>query len=418
MNLYGELTPIQKLKKARVKLNETKPFFGYLTMRLNFIEKNDMPMPSMGVDRYGNCYYDIEFVKSLNQEEVNATLCHEVCHCAFGHLERQEGKDHQLLNISQDAVINALLIKDGMSLPKGCILPNSSGTLELMDVKIPDVHKKSHQEVYDRLYNAWKKQQKENKLGMSGQVLDNHMRGNDKDGSGNSNGKDKKDNKKNGFGNGSKQEEINWEKELVEASTFAKMQGNLPAGIKRIVDDLLGNSISWRELLYKYITNTLPFDYTWMRPNKKSYATGVYMPEIVREQIDIIVSIDTSGSISPKELLKFSSELLGIINSFDNVKLTIIYNDTEVYGPHRLTNPTPDDIKRLKPEGGGGTDHRPVFEWVDKNMETAKLLICFTDGYTSFPRGSALDTIWVLAGYHCNKDNIPFGRVIELPKEE
>lgn len=395
---YGNLTPRQKLTKARVTLNKEKPFFGYLTMRLVFTEDNRIP--SIGVDKHGNCYYNKDFIAGLPQFKVNSVLCHEVMHCAFKHLENYKGKDLELLNISQDAVINGLLIEDGMSLPEGGVLPNSNGTLKIMNVEIPDVHKKSHMEVYDRLYDAWKKQKDKQKKELHDMLMDSHIRKDDKNNTGSS-----------------VDANVDWEKELVEASTFAKMMGSLPAGIKRAIDELLENVIDWRGLLYKYITNSIPYDYTWRRPNKKSYATGIYMPDIVKEKIDVICSIDTSGSISSKELQVFSSELLGIINSFENVELTIIYNDTQVYGPHRLMNPTPEDIKRLKPKGGGGTDHVPVFEWISKNNSGARLVICFTDGYTTFPNNSPIDTIWVLAGNHCNKDRIPFGRVIELPRE-
>jgi len=404
MNLFGDLTPLQKLTKARVNLNDNKPFFGYLTMRLVFhVEKDNEVQGRMGVDMYGNCIYNPKFVESLPQNEVEGVLCHEVMHCALKHLERVGGKDRELWNISADIVINALIKIDGMTPPRGGYNPDHNGDIKVFgDVDLHECHKKSANEVYEKLYEKWKKHK-----GPIPEGFDVHIYDSDKGNNNGGKGKNKNNNNN----------QIDWEKELVEATTFAKMQGHLPAGMRRLVDELLGNTIDWRGLLYKYIQNTLPFDYTWIKPNKKSYATGIYMPDIVREKIDIICDIDTSGSISAKELQEFSSELLGIINSFENVDLTIIYNDTEVYGPHKLRNPSPDDIKRLKPEGGGGTNHIPVFEWIDKNEPQAKLLIAFTDGYTSFPKKSNIDTIWVLGGYHCDKKDIPFGRVIELPKD-
>ena len=394
--LYGKLTPRQKLTKSRVNLNDTHPFFGHLTMRLVFEEKPECS--SIGVFPDGKCEYNPEFIDKLSQDKVDGVLCHEVMHCALEHFVRIGAKEHPLWNVSTDAVINALLLLDNMHLPEGGILPHND-TLKLYGVEIKDVHKKSAEEIYDKLYDAYKKNKDDTPDG-----FDEHNYGAGKD-------------DKNSNGGSGQQIDVDWEKELVEASTFAKMQGNLPAGIKRLVDGLLGNKIDWRGMLYKYIQNVLPYDYTWQRPNKKSYATGIYMPETLKEKIDVIIDIDTSMSISQKELQIFSSEVLGIVNSFENIELTILYNDTEVYGPHRLQNPTADDIERLKPEGFGGTNHIPVFEWIDKNNSNAKLLICFTDGYTSFPKDVNIDTLWVLSGNHCDKKNIPFGNVIVMPRE-
>lgn len=409
------LKPREKLTKARVSLNKDKPFFGYLTMRLNFVETKSIP--SLGVDKFGNCYYNKEFVDDLSQEKINAVLCHEVMHCALKHLERDKGKDRELWNISTDAVINSMLKKDGASFPENSILPDYYGTIKLFGKEIKKCHKKSANEVYDKLYNEWKDLKKKTRKAINN-AWDKHIyKGNSN--SGKSEKSDKNEGESDGLGVSDKDintENVDWEEELAAASSQARMKGNLPAGCERLIDELLDSKIDWKGLLYKYITNALPFDYTWKRKSKKSYSTGVYLPNVKKEKVDLIVSIDTSGSISKKDLKKFSSELLGIANSFENLDLTIIYNDTEVYGPYNLRNPTSEDIIRLRPKGGGGTNHIPVFKWAEENKESNKLLVCFTDGYTSFPENPSIETVWILAGRHIDKDGIPFGRVIELPR--
>jgi predicted metal-dependent peptidase len=399
---FGTLTARQKLTKSRVLLNKLQPFFGYLTMRLNFIEDNESEPKTMAVDKNGNLYYNTDFVDKLTIDELNGVLCHEVMHCALLHLERIETKDRMLWNVSTDAVINSLILKNDLTLPKDTIRPNYNGIISLFGVELIDVHKKSANEVYDALYNNYKKNTK------SIPIFDGHIY---TDTQNNNNGKDKSKNKSN------KKENIDWEKELVEASTFAKLQGSMPSGLDRFVNEVLGNTMDWRSLLYKYITSAIPYDYSWSRPNKRSYATGIYMPSVLKEGIDIVVSLDTSGSISNKEYQTFLGELLGITNSFSSINLKVIFNDTQVYGPFEFLNPTQDDIIKMKPLGGGGTDHIPVFEWVNKEASNAQLIICFTDGYTSYPKDSPIDCIWVLAGSHYNKNNIPFGSVVELPRE-
>lgn len=398
--------------------NKTRPIKYYTDTDSAYLVK----VTQVDSFRYNGLVYNIS-TKSENYTANGIT----VHNCALQHLERQNGKEQELWNVSTDAVINALLLRDGQTLPEGAILPRSD-KISILGKELLDVSKKSANEVYDELYDNWKKHKKGRGSGGQGQG-----KGND-DGNGMPKEFDKhiyrnkgqggkgKDNKK-GQGQDSgkfkpkQQRPVDWEKKLVEASTYAKMQGNLPAGLQRVVDTALGNTIDWRGLLYKYITTILPYDYTWGKPHKKSHSIGVYFPDILREKITIVCDLDTSGSISDRELSEFYGELSGIVSSFENVDLVVIFSDTEVYGGEVLHNPTKDEIMDIKPQGGGGTDHRPVFEWVRENNSSAKLLINFTDGYTSFPEETPeIDTIWVLTGSGRDADSIPFGNVVEMPR--
>jgi predicted metal-dependent peptidase len=132
----------------------------------------------------------------------------------------------------------------------------------------------------------------------------------------------------------------------------------------------------------------------------------------------VIVDLDTSGSISQKQLTEFLSEVVGILKQHNNVELTILSNDTEVYNPKTIQNPTLRDVAKYKCKGGGGTDHKPVFEWVNKNKPTAQVMICFTDGYSSFPKPSEvrINTIWVVSDGDSKR--IPFGEIIELKRND
>ena len=70
--------------------------------------------------------------------------------------------------------------------------------------------------------------------------------------------------------------------------------------------------VNWKTLLQKYITNTIPTDYTFARPRRSSRALGIYLPSVVKENVEIYVSIDTSGSISQDDLTDFLSEMLAV----------------------------------------------------------------------------------------------------------
>lgn len=426
MSLDFSLTPRERLIKARVQFQRENPFFSYLTMELTFIE--DKSIETMGVDKYGNLYYNPEFVDKLSDAELKGCIAHEVMHCAFEHLDRGFGREMLVFNISADTVVNAILLNEKLQLPADSILPYNN-EIKLFGLEIKNVHKKTSEEVYDKLWRHLSKKHNRdiNRInrGISnskdGKNWDKHIFDSKENGNKGNKDKDK------GSGNKSKNKpnfkEKNWKKKLVEACSHARERGRLPAGMERIVGKLLETYIDWRGLLYRYITSQIPVDYTWSKPSKRSFSIGYYLPAVEKETIEVMCAVDTSGSISKKELTEFISEISSITNSFKNVELTVIDCDAEINGVHNLKNATASSvINKIAPnlKGGGGTSHLPVFNWINKNKPTAKFVICFTDGYTEFPPQSEINhpILWVLAGnWRQSKDRFPYGKVIELPNK-
>jgi len=116
------------------------------------------------------------------------------------------------------------------------------------------------------------------------------------------------------------------------------------------------------------------------------------MPDTVKEGLDIVVAIDTSGSISDEELTQFLSETYSIVKSFPNVRMTLITCDAEVQDVLEVTNGMPD----VEVHGGGGTDFRPVFKWIRENKPNTRLVVYLTDGYGDAPESVDVKTLWVI----------------------
>ena len=110
-----------KLIAGRIQLMKENPFFAYILLNLNLIETKSIP--SCAVDYKGNLYYNPEFIKSLTLKEVKGVLCHECLHLVFEHLMRGKGKVQTLWNLACDSVINAIILKNGLDLPKESIVP-------------------------------------------------------------------------------------------------------------------------------------------------------------------------------------------------------------------------------------------------------------------------------------------------------
>jgi predicted metal-dependent peptidase len=348
MSNYSEAET--SLIRARIQLQRSHPFFARLALNLNFIERDDMP--TAGVDLYSNLYYNPEYITSLTEKTIRGLLAHEIMHVALGHLIRQAQRDQMLFNIACDIVINEMLIAEGIELPDGTLRADTFENL------IFDQEVDTSESVYDKLL----KEAKKNKTFKN---FDDHIIS-DKD-----------------MSNAEKESiKKEWQKKTVEAAKQTEMsRGNIPGYIKRYVDKLTNPQINWQQMLYQYITNDLPIDQTYRRPGRKSYVTGVYMPSTLRENLDVTVSIDLSGSISDKDYSQFLTELYGILNSFHQIDANLLYWDTEVRGTLKVTSHNKEKALKNTVDAGGGTTFSCVQAYMKKNNINSKLNIHFTDGW-------------------------------------
>ncbi|MGV9141700.1 MAG: VWA-like domain-containing protein, partial [Promethearchaeota archaeon] len=209
-----------------------------------------------------------------------------------------------------------------------------------------------------------------------------------------------------------------WDQILSEAAAMAKERGDVPAGVGRYIEAKLYSKLDWKALLQKYITREIPTDTTWSRPNKKSLATGGYLPDVVKEKVDVVVSFDLSGSINDDLAGEFLSECIGLSKSFESIRMTLLVHDAEVQQVIPVRNGNIKKLRKLKMKGGGGTDHRPVYEWIKKNKPNTKVLINFTDGYTAFPdKEPEFKSLWVLSPYSCSESEIEFGETVKMKEQ-
>jgi len=373
----------EQLITARVGLLLRASFFGNLATRLKLTNADEW-CPTAATDGR-NFYYNSRFIKMLRPKEIEFLFGHEVLHCVYDHFGRRGSRDPQLFNIANDYCVNADLKKHGVgefitSVP--C----------LYDRKYEGM---SSEEIYDILFeNA----EKIDISSLLKQLLDEHLDG-DADGDGDS---------KDGEGKGrpklteAEKQAIRDEiKEAVLAAAQTAGAGNLPAGVKRIIQELTEPKMNWRELLRMQLESTIKSDYTWMRASRKGWHMDAVMPGMnLDPMIDIAVAIDTSGSIGEDMLRDFLSEIQGIMDSFPAYKIHVFCFDTEVHNPAVYTSDNLDSITEYEPGGGGGTDFDAIYNYLKEEEIEPKRLVVFTDGYPfgSWGDEQYTDTVWILHG--------------------
>ncbi len=208
----------------------------------------------------------------------------------------------------------------------------------------------------------------------------------------------------------------NWGEILINAIVAAQQRGMTPNGAERLVNQVTKPKINWRNIIQKHITSTIPHDLSWQKINKKSISLGMIIaPGTLKENVEVITAVDTSGSISEENLTEFISEIIGISLSYSQVHMTIIAADSEVHEALEVKNGNINKILSWKPKGGGGTSHECIWKWIKENIQKPRLVICFTDGESDM---ASLDkppweTVWAISRNGTSRD-VKFGRVVDI----
>ena len=382
------------LVSARINMLFKASFFGNLVTRLKLVNADEW-CPTAATDGR-NFYYNARFVKMLKVKEIEFLFGHEILHCIYDHFSRRGNRDPQLWNIAADYCNNA-------DLKKYKIGEMITTVPCLYDEKYKDM---SAEEIYDILYENAEKIDMNDLLN---KLIDDHL---DDEGDGESGSE-------NGDGSGGQRPSLSAEErqkirdEIKEAMISAAQTcdaGNLPAGVRRILDELTDPKLNWRELIRMQIESTIKSDYTWLRAGRKGWHVDAVMPGMkTTDAIEIAVFFDMSGSIGQKQARDFASEVKGIMETFDDYKITLASFDTGVYNVAHFTSDTLEDISDYEFKGGGGTSFECIFEYLKEAELEPKKLIVFTDGYPfgSWGDPNYCDTLWVIHGNP--SPAVPFG---------
>ena len=131
---------------------------------------------------------------------------------------------------------------------------------------------------------------------------------------------------------------------------------------------------------------------------------------------DILFMIDTSGSVSDAMISVAYSEIQSAIEQW-NGKLRgwLGFFEAEVIPPRPFSEIA--ELRRIRPNGGGGTDFHAVFAYVRQHMQDPPpvCIVLLTDGLAPFPKESlamGIPVLWLLQNKTVTP---PWGRIIRLP---
>ena len=365
-----------KLSKAKTQLLLGEPFFASIAMGMDYVADTSIKTANTNGKRVA---YNPDFVEQHDLDEVAFTLAHEVMHVSQMHHLRQGHRDGKKWNKACDYAINPILQDCGFKVIEGALLDDQYKNMSA-----------------EQIYNMLPDEPEEEGGG---------------EGDGDPGGCGGVEPPPDAKSQADKTIEEDNVREMVDqAMNNARKQGKLPAWLERVIQLGAQPKVDWKEVLARFLSDIVHNDYSFSKPNSRYLHTGFYLPALENEEVgDIIMIVDTSGSINEELLDKFGVEMQEVCNSFGK-GFKVIYVDAKVQGTQDIE---PDGPVQLHAHGGGGTDFRPGFEWLDEQGITPKALVYFTDGICwDFPETPDYEVLWALYGTHDFQP--PFGEVVNI----
>jgi len=393
-----DLSIDDRITKAKIWLLTKRPWFGQLSCYLNLIANEHIS--TAGIDLRGNLYYNPIWCNKLSDRELRGLLCHEVLHLALQHIPRCGDRDKKLWNISADLKVNIEIINDNdMDLPPNALKPDKYGQTYTFDGgKISNIYEATAENCYQIMRKHMKTQPQSDQDLI---ILTDDP-------------KEVEDLKKNGIKAVGVQQGAglgrDWQSRVYSASQMSK--GDMPAGVAREIFKLEHSELPWNSII-KQRFRKLAIKRSWKKPSMR-YLPWYFPGRAKNAGIKVMAVIDTSGSMSKEQITKALSELYSLMRTFQFLELFVADCDAQMYSPKKVRI---DELAKLLLSGGGGTDFRPAFDYVKKEMhDDIDCLLFFTDLYGDFPKDKPpYETFWIT---DTKGVNVPFGRRLLLESED
>lgn len=352
------------------------PLFGNIIVNLE-IKHTSKNVPAPAFTDGKSIYYKDEFLTDFDDEEKVFIIVHEIFHIVLSHLFRNIGRDQDLLNYVEDAIINQLLIRDGLKMPKGLVY-------------VEDALNYSVDELYMKMFpqiNQIKEWMGRNTFHidlsqvseMTGQMM--------KD----ADAKDLQDLMSN---NEKMRKELfdsykmKLQFELEKSKPLKCGEHALGIEFPAVAVGTAKPLLKWQNILESNLK--VPDDSSTCFYEVQM--DGIIRKETKNEEIDSNseIIIDSSGSMDMAKIRVILRECKNIL-LYSNIKVG--FCDTKFYGWHDIR--TNNDIDSLQIVGRGGTNFHVMADSFSSDSDNK---IVITDGFSTFPT-NRLDILWVIIGH-------------------
>ena len=396
--------------KSRVFYGENSAFLGSIMSSMDFVWSYGVKTAATNGETF---WWNPLFFLQLDPNTRETVLVHELWHAALLHMIRMGNRDPKIWNYACDIRINNGLENDSFSFVgvENCWKDQSYGL-------------QAEEDIYDQLYQkavkvvtpAWGPGPcTPNGSGSQGQPNLPGSQG--QPGQQGGNGQpDPNGLPGDGLGDmvptspASNAAAINNVVRAIHQAKQAGQAGTIPGGLEEIIEKFLKSVVPWETLLQRWMQDLLEEDYTWARPNRRY--SDIYLPSRIENEgrlEHLIFYQDTSGSMTPEELLRTNSEIKHIWDTMKPKKLTTVQFDTKIQKIDVFNDG--DQYESMIVKGRGGTCLIPVRQHIIDEKPTA--VVIFSDLYVT-PMQELPFEIPVLWATISKGVKVPFGQLIHI----
>lgn len=375
---------------ARVRVVNKHPYCAAVLLSLR-----PHPMPGLGtvaVTAGWTLLYDPKTIEEwgvggATHDGAAAALAHEVWHCLRDTFGRKQARDMEKWNIASDAPINDDLLAAGWRFPIQAV---TSPTLGVKPGLLAE-------EIYDKMPLAIQKPKPAAHTmpgcgGKCGGCAGNpHEQEKELSESGKGGGAPA-----DGAAGGAPEPVSEADQTILRRQVAQEIQaavrngrGTVPAGIKAWADVELGPpQVDWRRRLASLVRGAIAdragaHDYSYKRPARRQWALraafgarAAIVPCLRSPVPEVVVLVDTSGSMMGGPAESALAELLGIVKAVGS-PVKVAACDAALQATARIAGKR--DLHKIAIGGGGGTTLMPTIRELDKGK--VDLLIVLTDGF-------------------------------------
>lgn len=374
----------KKISQAKAKLLVDYPYFGTLASKLELVVNDDIEaFKSNGV----KLEYREDYLDDLELSEIEFILANGAMHASLAHESRKNNRSGWLWQMATDMAINDMLVQNGMDMPYGAQYRKRFEGMYAEEIyaELKDDILRDDEDLEYEADDSDDVEKKEN---------------------------EEKEQDRDNITQEELQDEILQEQLLAEEAISALemkfKSGEVPESIERFFNLDVFGKVDWRDELRVAIDKYFRDDYVVMPPSKKLLYNGIYLPSNISQTFRLVIAVDSSGSVDEELLNEFLSEVNFLMSLVSNYQIELLVCDDKIHSHKTFYS---GDSLEIDLKGGGGTDFRPVFEFIKNELDDVKLLLYFTDLDGKFPEFVPdYEVKWVVKG----DLEAPFGELISL----
>lgn len=175
-----------------------------------------------------------------------------------------------------------------------------------------------------------------------------------------------------------------WQVVAAESIQAARLRGDSPGFLREMIANDQPNQRDLRDALSALCSERMDSEYRLLPPRRRYLWMDTYMSSLSSPGLPkVVIGIDTSGSVSSKELSAARAVINGVLEDYPGTNGVVVQFDIDVNGEEEFYGTAPEFPDGVI--GRGGTSFVPFFSYIEENHDDAGIVVVLTDAIGGWP---------------------------------